>query len=89
MSYEITAKLKMNHKYRRKTYEEFKLGAAQIHWLSKLVLFNFKIQYHSGKLNLAADVLNWHPTQNHCHIVIRHWEIRSNLLLCCVWDSKS
>ena len=36
-----------------------KLGASQIHWLSKLALFNFNIIYGSGKINQAADALSW------------------------------
>ena len=35
-----------------------KLGAAQIHWLSELVLYNFDIIYHTGKSNLVADMLS-------------------------------
>ena len=38
-----------------------KLGAAQIRWLSELVLYNFEIVYHSGKSNLVADALSCHP----------------------------
>ena len=38
-----------------------KLGAAQIHWLSELVLYDFDIVYHSGKSNLVADALSCHP----------------------------
>ena len=34
------------------------LGAAQIHWLSELVLYNFDIIYHTGKSNLVADMLS-------------------------------
>ena len=35
-----------------------KLGASQVCWISKLVLFNFNIQYCSDKTNKAADTLN-------------------------------
>ena len=35
-----------------------KLGAAQICWLSKLVLYDFDIVYHTGKSNLVADALS-------------------------------
>ena len=35
-----------------------KLGAAQIHWLSELVLYNFDIIYCTGKSNLVADALS-------------------------------
>ena len=38
-----------------------KLGAAQIRWLSELVLFDFDIKYRTGKSNKAADALNPHP----------------------------
>ena len=38
-----------------------KLGAAQIHWLSELVLYDFDIIYRSGKSNLVADALSRHP----------------------------
>ena len=41
-----------------------KLGASQIHWLSKLILFNFNIIYRSGKTNQAADALSQHPEPN-------------------------
>ena len=38
-----------------------KLEAAQICWLSELVLYNFNIVYHSGKSNLVADTLRRRP----------------------------
>ena len=38
-----------------------KLGASQIHWLSKLALFDFNIIYRSGKSNQATDALNREP----------------------------
>ena len=38
-----------------------KLGASQIHWLSKLALFDFNMQYRLGKNNKAADALHQHP----------------------------
>ena len=41
-----------------------KLGASQIHWLSKLALFDFNIIYRSRKTNQAADTLSWHPEPN-------------------------
>ena len=41
-----------------------KLGASQIHWLSKLALFNFNIIYRSGKTNKATDALSQHPGPN-------------------------
>ena len=34
-----------------------KLGAAQIRWLSELVLYDFDIVYHSGKSNLVEDAV--------------------------------
>ena len=37
------------------------LGAAQIRWLSDLVLFDFDLKYHVGKLNQAADALSRSP----------------------------
>ena len=37
------------------------LGAAQIHWLSDLTLFDFKIKYRAEKSNQAADALSWWP----------------------------
>ena len=36
----------------------FHLGAAQIHWLSDLALFDFEIKYRAGKSNQAADALS-------------------------------
>ena len=39
-----------------------RLGAAQIHWLSDLALFDFEIKYRAGKSNQAADTLSWHPS---------------------------
>ena len=41
-----------------------KLGAAQICWLSELVLYDFDIVYHTGKLNLVTDTLSRHPEVN-------------------------
>ena len=38
-----------------------KLGAAQIHWISELALYDFDIVYCSGKSNLVADALSRHP----------------------------
>ena len=38
-----------------------KLGAAQIHWLSELALYDFDIVYRSGKSNLVADALSHRP----------------------------
>ena len=37
------------------------LGAAQIHFLSDLALFNFDIRYRAGKTNHVADALSWQP----------------------------
>ena len=34
---------------------------SHVHWLSKLALFIFNIQYHLGKTDKAADVFSWHP----------------------------
>ena len=41
-----------------------KLGASQIHWLSKLALFDFNIIYRLGKTYQAANALSWHPEPN-------------------------
>ena len=38
-----------------------KLGAAQIRWLSELVLYDFDIVYCTRKSNLVADALSHHP----------------------------
>ena len=38
-----------------------KLGAAQILWLSELVLYDFNIVYRSGKSNLVKDALSSRP----------------------------
>ena len=37
------------------------LGAAQIRWLSDLMLFDFEIKYRDGKTNQAADALSQWP----------------------------
>ena len=37
------------------------LGAAQICWLSDLMLFDFEIKYRAGKSNQVADALSWQP----------------------------
>ena len=37
------------------------LGAAQIRWLSDLMLFDFEIKYRAGKTNQAADALSRQP----------------------------
>ena len=37
------------------------LGAAQIRWLSDLMLFDFEIKYRARKTNQAADALNRRP----------------------------
>ena len=42
-----------------------KLGASQIHWLSKLALFDFNIIYRSGKFNQATDALSRCPEPNY------------------------
>ena len=39
---------------------ESKLGAAQIRWLSELVLFETEIKYRTGKSNKAVDALSHH-----------------------------
>ena len=41
-----------------------KLGASQIHWLSKFALFDFNIIYRLGKTNQAADALSQCPEPN-------------------------
>ena len=38
-----------------------KLGAAQIHWLSELALYNFDIVYCAGHSNLIANALSHRP----------------------------
>ena len=38
------------------------LGAAQIHWLSDLALFDFEIKYRAGKSNQVADALSRRPS---------------------------
>ena len=38
-----------------------KLGAAQIHWLSELALYNFNIVYQTGCSNLVANALSCRP----------------------------
>ena len=38
-----------------------KLGAAQIHWLSELALYDFDIIYRTGRSNLIADTLSRRP----------------------------
>ena len=41
-----------------------KLGAAQIRWLSELMLYDFDIVYHTGRSNLVADSLSRRPKVN-------------------------
>ena len=38
-----------------------KLGTAQIHWLSKLALYDFDIVYRTGHSNLVSDALSRRP----------------------------
>ena len=38
-----------------------KLGAAQIHWLSKSALYDFDIVYRTGRSNLITDALSHRP----------------------------
>ena len=38
-----------------------KLGAAQIHWLSELALYDFDIVYRTGRSNLVANALSRRP----------------------------
>ena len=40
---------------------ESKLGVDQIRCISDLVLFDFDIEYRTGKLNKAVDTLSHHP----------------------------
>ena len=40
---------------------ESKLGAAQIRWISELVLFGFDFKYRTGKLNKTVEALSHHP----------------------------
>ena len=44
---------------------ESKLGASQIQWLSELALFDFTINYQTGRSNRATDALSRHP---HCYV---------------------
>ena len=37
------------------------LGAAQICWLSDLMLFDFEMKYRARKSNQVADTLSWQP----------------------------
>ena len=41
--------------------QKSKLGAAQIHWLSELALYDFDIIYKTGHSNLVADALSRRP----------------------------
>ena len=41
-----------------------KLGAAQIHWLSELALYDFDIIYRTRKSNLVTDALSRRPEVN-------------------------
>ena len=45
-----------------------KLGAAQIHWLSELALYDFDIVYRTGKSNLVADALSRQPESPNSNI---------------------
>ena len=43
-----------------------KLAASQIHWLSKLALFDFNIVYRSGRTNKDTDTLSQCPVKPNC-----------------------
>ena len=45
---------------------ESKLGASQIRWLSELALFDFVIEYQTGRSNRATDALSHRPFNPSC-----------------------
>ena len=66
-----------------------KLGTAQIRWLSKLVLYDFDIVYHTIHSNLIADGLSHRPgvkgeghSQNHNDNNDNEWQAISYSAIC-------
>ena len=49
-------------------FQESKLGASKIQWLSELALFNFVIKYQTGQSSGAADALSCPPFNPSCDI---------------------
>ena len=66
------------------------LGAAQIRWLSNLLLFDFEIKYRAGKSNQAADALSWWPVNPNSSSESLHddgeWETVSYGMVCQILD---
>ena len=66
------------------------LGAAQICWLSNLVLFDFDIRYRAGKSNQAADALSRRPVNPESSSESSddkdEWETISSGMVCQILD---
>ena len=62
------------------------LGAAQIHWLSDLALFDFEIKYRARKSNQAADALSHWPvnpeSSSESSVDDEEWEAISYEMVC-------
>ena len=62
-----------------------KLGAAYIHWLGELALFDFNIKYWTVKTNKAADTLSCPPNTYYENFTdAKARSIRQSPLLPCV-----
>ena len=70
-------------------FKKSKLGAAQIHWLSGLALYNFDIVYQTGHSNLITDTLSGRPEvegENHNQVCSdtddEEWQVISYSAIC-------
>ena len=67
-----------------------RLGAAQIHWLSNLTLFDFEIKYRVRKSNQVADALSQQPVNPNSSSESldndEEWEIVSYEMVCQILD---
>ncbi len=54
---ELSIKMFINHQALTSLIKNKELSRCQMHWVQKLVNFNFKIMYCSGKQNIKVDAL--------------------------------